>query len=434
MEQTFNGHQMENAGASNLPDTGSSLVGKLRDLDREIDLTLHVGKSPFAGIPESLIAPLLSLFHNRPMSIQDISMEDWGSLFSCPQLHDIAAILYYKMKDLEDPFLPSESVVNSLRNSLLENRAGIFYAKEQLGSLLQMFKKKGVHPVVIKGLSLSHTVYPHASLRPPGNDIDLLVKPEEFLKAREILVSQGYQTDSYRFEILGDLQCEETFHPPKNSHNMRPVDLHWDLHVACGKRNSETSRGIFERSVSVKTADLVFQTMHPVDALVHSAVHLMRNHYRDMKLLWICDIGFLGNRISKEQSWRTVQERSKEWHALLAVQYALKLAAVWTGLGLPEECADFSSWPEPEQTERRAIQNAEAKEDRPDLMLRLLLETAPSFSGKVRLMKNLVFPRKSYVCGLHPPRNRSFLPGAYLLYWQWWIKKLLRIFKGGHLV
>jgi len=432
MEQTFNGHQMENASASNPSDNGRPLIGKLRDLEREMDLTLHVGKSPFAGIPESFIIPLLSLLHNRPMGIQDIPVEDWDRLFSCQQLNGIAAILYYKMKDMEDHFLPSEAIINRLRNSLLENRAGIFYAKEQLGGLLQMFKRKAIHPIVIKGLALAYTVYPHGSLRPPGNDIDLLIKPEEFLQAREIMLAQGYHADSYRFEILRDLQCEETFQPPKNSRNIRPVDLHWDLHVASGKRNSETTRGIFKRSVPVKTPDLVFQTMHPVDTLVHSAVHLMQNHYRDMKLLWICDIGFLGNRISKEQSWKMVQERSQEWNALLAVQNALKLAAAWTGLRLPEGYADFSLWPEPGQTERRAILNVEAKGDRPDVMLRLLLETAPGLSGKMRLMKNLVFPKRSYVCGLHPPLKRWLFPVAYLSYWRWWIKKSLKIFKGGH--
>ena len=434
MEQTFNKHQMENAGDSDPPDNGRSLVGKMRDLEHEMDLALHVGKSPFAGIPDSFVTPLLSLLHNRPAGLQDIPEEDWESLFSCPQLKNIVANLFYKMKDLEDRFLPPERLVDRLRDSLLENRAKIFYAKTQLCGLLQGFKKRAIHPILIKGLALAYTVYPHASLRPSGNDIDLLVKPEEFLQAREILLAQGYHTDSYRFEILRDLQCEETFQPPKNSRNMRPVDLHWDLHVACGKRDSETTRGIFERSIQMKKPDLLFQTMDPVDTLVHSAVHMMRNHYRSMTLLWIFDMGLLGDCISKEQSWRAVQERGKEWNALLSVQYALKLAAAWTGLRLPEGYADFSLWPKPEQTERRAIRNAGAKANRPDIMLRLFLATTPGLSGKVRLAKNLVFPHRSYVSEYYARGKNGSLPGAYLSYWLWWIKKSLGIFKGSHLV
>jgi putative nucleotidyltransferase-like protein len=81
--------------------------------------------------------------------------------------------------------------------------------------LIHTFKEKGIRPLLIKGIALAYTVYPHASLRRPGNDIDLLVTPEEFLQAREVLLAQGYCCDAYRFEILRELQCEETFTPPE---------------------------------------------------------------------------------------------------------------------------------------------------------------------------------------------------------------------------
>jgi hypothetical protein len=413
----------------NSAENAPPLLAELREFEREMESTLHSRKSPFAAIPESLLIPVLSLLHDQPVEVRGIPEKDWETLISHPQLQGIPEILYYRMSARGERFLPSESIVSRLRNQILMNRAEIFHAQKQLGELLQILNQNGIQPLVMKGLALACTAYPHLSLRRPGNDIDLLIKPEEFLRAREVLVAQGYHSESYRFEILKDLQCEETLVPPNGSRNMRPVDLHWELNVASGKRDREITRGIFARSIGVKTPDMAFQTMHPVDALAHSAVHLMRNHYRQMKLLWICDMGFLGDAISKGQGWKTVQERSSQWNVLLAVQYALKLAVAWTGLRLPEGYADFSFWPEPEQTERRAIQRAEAKEDRPDLMLRLLLKSAPGLSGKLRLLKNLVFPDISYVCGLHPPLRSWFFPGAYLSYWQWWIKKSCRSVK-----
>jgi hypothetical protein len=415
--------------SSNPENSGDTLVSALRRLEREMDLTLHGGESLLAGIPGSLVVTLLSLLHEQPVAVQDISEEDWEILFSSPQLQGIPAILYYRMNNLGERFLPCETIVSRLRGKLLANRAQIFHAQKQLAQLLQALKQAGIEPLVMKGLALAHTAYPHPSLRRPGNDIDLLIRPEEFLRAREILLSRGYHSDAYRFEILRDLQCEETFEPPKGSHNLRPVDLHWELNVDCGMRNSETTRGIFARSIWVKRPDLAFQTMHPVDALAHSAIHLMQNHYREMKLSWICDIGFLGNTLQDTKDWETLQKRSGDWNGLLAVQYALKLAVAWTGMRLPEGYADFSLWPEPNQAERQAIQSAEAKEDRPDLMLRLLLKNAPSLSGKLRLLKNLVFPSKRYVCRLHPPRKSWFFPSAYLSYWQWWIQKSTRTVK-----
>ena len=338
--------------SSNPGNSGDTLVSALRRLEREMDLTLHSGKFPFAGIPESLIFFLLSFLHGQPVADQDISEEDWEILFSSPQLQGIPAILYYRMNNLGERFLPCESIVSRLRAQLLANRAKIFHAQKQLAQLLQALKQDGIQPLVMKGLALAYTAYPHPSLRRAANDIDLLIRPEEFLRAREILLSLGYHSDSYRFEILRDLQCEETFEPPKGSRNIRPVDLHWELNVDCGMRNRETTQRIFARSIWVKTQDLTFQAMHPVDALAHSAIHLMQNHYREMKLSWICDIGFLGNTLQDNQDWETLQKRSGDWNGLLAVQYALKLAIAWTGMRLPQGYGDFSLWPEPNQTEK----------------------------------------------------------------------------------
>jgi Uncharacterised nucleotidyltransferase len=218
----------------------------------------------------------------------------------------------------------------------------------------------------------------------------------------------------------------------EGSRNMRPVDLHWALSVACGNRRSETTRGIFGRALSVKTPELIFHTMHPVDALAHSAVHLIQNHSEQMKLLWICDIDFLSGALSQNRDWERLQERSSDWNAMLAVQFALKLAVAWAGLRLPNEYSELSHWPKPQHMEKQAAEKALAKQNRPDIMFRLLLKSAPDLSGKLRLLAKLFFPDRRYFCRLHPPRKSWFFPGAYLSYWQWWLKKSSRTFKRRH--
>ena len=406
-------------------------IAELRKLEYEMALTLPGQESPFAEIPESLKILLLSLLNDRPMDVGEISEKDWEIVFSSQQLQGIPAILYYKTNAMGNGAFPSETIVSCLRDQLLMNRVEIFHAQAQLRKIIRAFVEKGITPLLIKGIALAYTVYPDSSLRRAGNDIDILVKPEEFLQARNILLAQGYSCESYRFEILNELQCEETFWPPNASNNrLKPVDLHWALNVACGKRRDETTRGIFARSISVKTQELVFQTMYPVDALVHGAVHLMQNHLEQMKLLWICDISFLAGALLRNQDWKTLQERSQDWDALLAVQYALKLAVVWAGLRLPEKYSDFSLWPKPQHTEKQEIERALAKQNRPDIMLRLLLQSAPDLSAKLRLLKNLVFPDKEYLLRLDMPGKNRFWPGAYLSYWQGWIKKSRDTFKG----
>jgi hypothetical protein len=269
-------------------------------------------------------------------------------------------------------------------------------------------------------------VYQYPGLRQPGTDIDLLVKREEFLRAREALLSQGYELQAYRFELLKDFQYEEVFYHPQRGKGKWVIEIHWDLHVGCGSARRETVDHLFDRAVEVNTPSMSFRTLNPVDALISGALHMVFSHPYETQLRWVIDTACLAKSLSVPHDWNQLKERCGRWGGRIAVEYALRLAQNWTGLSLPQGFNDFSTWPQADPGERISIDKAIRKKDRPDAMLKLYLETEASLLRRLGLILRLVFPPPGYIRKVHPPRRNCLMPLSYVAYWHTWTSRMVR--------
>jgi hypothetical protein len=71
--------------------------------------------------------------------------------------------------------------------------------ERQLREILDTFGRENISSLVLKGPALAWTVYPDPATRPFA-DIDLLVRPDQYMKARNILNQLGYRSQLDRFE------------------------------------------------------------------------------------------------------------------------------------------------------------------------------------------------------------------------------------------
>ncbi len=367
---------------------------------------------------------LIGLLSGQPMSPNGITAQEWELLLDSLQQNAVFSFLDSRIRGLSPDLRPPETVTSRIRKKALKAHLYAIRREAQLKELIEPLEASGIGVLVVKGLALAYSVYPLPTMRDPGMDIDLLVRPGQYLEARDTLISQGYRPTDYRFELLQGFQFEEVFFPPTNSDYVW-VELQWDLHVTTTSR-AERVDGFFERAVTLDTPLSSFKTMSNIDTLIQAALHLILTHSQDMKLSWILDVAFLARDLREASEWEELQERSRECEARLSVESALFLANYWTGLQIPEAFADFASWPLPSQEEKSMRLAMAEKSGRPDVMLRLYLTAEPGIVRRCKRLLRLIFPPVEYLRRVYGKSSQA-IPLLYITHWKHWTAKAGRI-------
>ena len=150
----------------------------------------------------------------RTLSQQDI---DWGYLIQIGTYHKVLPLLYHSLKTICPEAVPKDVLdllkfhfqVNLLRNKVLS---------KELFRVLELLAKHSIPAIPYKGLELTALAYANLALR-QFNDIDILIRKEDTLKAKKILPFQGYK-------LALDLAWEHHFVHQKTQVT---IDLHQSI-------------------------------------------------------------------------------------------------------------------------------------------------------------------------------------------------------------
>ena len=278
----------------------------------------------------------------------------------------------------------------------------------------------------LRGVALGHQAYPDPALR-PGCDLDLLVLPQDVPRAREVLEGPDYRCLAKRYEVAKDFFRDEDFVHKHDSNRNRVVDLHWsqwELHPFWEGTGEEALKGLFRRAVRIDTSAVSFETLHPVDALVHAAIHLGVIHNRDVRLIWVCDIARLAGLLHEREDWQALQQRSVLWRGRLALEACLKMAQVWCGAQLPEAVRDYTLWPEPTPDEALVWSHA-FRDHWATLLVRQCLTGPLGLKRALGSLLHVLFPDPEIMRHCYPPPRSWLLPLSYVQRWHTWFRELV---------
>ncbi len=377
------------------------------------------------SVPQPLLEYTVSLMTNERARAPDLERKHYEHWLMALRAHSLVPMLYGLVATSPPGCSPPASIRSTMRNAYLREMANEARTSHQLAAIVDALGEAKVDVIVLKGPAFAATLYPQPATRPSA-DLDLLVRPEQFVRAREIFVELGYRSAWRRFEILQHVQNEESLVPVADP-RLREVDLHWDLRFATGYRREGIVGELFERSAIVQASSMKFRALSPIDALVHASVHLIYQHLGSLKLLWIYDIARLAGELTEPEQWRVLQNRSSAWDARAAVQLSVELARMFLDLDPPAGWYDWCAHAPPSETERRAIGASFHRQGKPMYMLKLLLDSTYSPPEKLARLRRLVLPGPQYVRQVHPPRRKWLLPLSYVAYWRSWLSKAQRI-------
>lgn len=188
--------------------------------------------------------------------------------------------------------------------------------------------------LVVKGPVLSEHLYPSPDLR-MYEDLDLLIPPNSFERAVDALREGGSPLLDRNWALTrADTRGQLHFQLPMGT----LADVHWHLLNRENVRDGFqiTTDDLFERSREVHVGGRSVRTLHPVDTLLHVALHAALSG--GDRLIWLKDIERA--LVVDRPPWDDVIERARAWKAGRSIAITLNRARRSLGAPVPGDVLD----------------------------------------------------------------------------------------------
>ena len=258
---------------------------------------------------------------------------DWDCLLEMAQEHGMTSLLYWNLNATCPEAVP-EASLERLRSRFHKVARYNVYMAGELLKLLDLFETHGISVVPFKGPAFAESVYGSLVLRRQSVDLDVLVHQQDVLKAKELLLSQGYRPGEKwtprQEAVLLRASHEYTFvHDEKRV----KVEVHWRITSKYFSFPLE-SEGLWERLRPGSLGGKEVMAFSPEDLLLilcaHGTVHLWQ------LLELICGVAELVGA-NKGLDWDQVTLEARELGGERMLFLGLFLADDLLGAPLPDE-------------------------------------------------------------------------------------------------
>lgn len=190
--------------------------------------------------------------------------------------HGVAALVWQNITDLG----LAESVPDQER-SLLENIrfktiARVSYITSEAAEVVAELEKEGIRALLLKGLALEHSVYGSRGLR-QMSDADLLVAPEDALRAQKILVKAGFVSRPVKSSLYRHIILDLGNHLPELHRNGISVDMH---HRLFGPEGAEIVKRALEKPETISISGRTYYVLPPGIALLGLVSHIFKHEVK----------------------------------------------------------------------------------------------------------------------------------------------------------
>ncbi len=255
---------------------------------------------------------------------------DWAYLLRTALRHGVMPLLYRNLNSTHPEAIP-ETFLGHLRDLFRENALRNLFLTAELYRIISLFEAHAIPAVPLRGPTLTAYLYGNLALR-QFNDLDILVRSHDVTKARELLISHGYQPE---FNLTGKqekafINCcvTRTF---TGGNGRVFIELHWAVtprYFSFTPDFEHIWRRIGHVSLSGNTIPATVSEDLLLLLCIHGASHAWE------RLTWICDLAELF-RVHKAMDWRLVIEQAAKLGIRRMLFVGLYLANNLLGATLP---------------------------------------------------------------------------------------------------
>jgi hypothetical protein len=251
------------------------------DLLRSVKLLLLLSRTEFSAEERRLITG------------ESKSFTTWQLFASLAVRHGVAALVWQNIADLDLAARVPETERTLLEGLRFKSIARVAWITEAAAGVTALLDREGIRVVLLKGLALEHTVYGSRGLR-QMSDADLLVAPADVLKARDILMREGFRSMPLKSPLYRHLILDLGNHLPELRRGGVSVDLHYRLF---GPEGATMVAEAIADARSIGAGREHFRVLPPLTAFLALVGHIWKHEIKgEFQLrLWV-DIFLLLNK------------------------------------------------------------------------------------------------------------------------------------------
>ena len=229
---------------------------------------------------------------------------DWEYLFLLARRHAVLPLLYLQLERHASDLVPPENL-RLLKQHYLENSARNTLLTAELCRLIDLFGGAAIEAIPYKGPLLGLVAYGDFKLR-RFVDLDVIVKKTDVLKARQILLDEGYIPAKALSLNQQELLLRTQHNMQFTGDNRRLIfELHWEVapHLFASSVDAES---LWQNLETIDLNGTQVEALSPEDLLFSLCVHGSRHLWE--RLSWICDVAELIKR--HQFNWTALMERA----------------------------------------------------------------------------------------------------------------------------
>lgn len=283
-----------------------------------------------------IITDIISYSGNREKIKQKILLDsiDWLSVVEIANTHFLTASLYYSLldKDLLN-FIEDEELLTYLEQIYIINRDRNQKIIEQSKEIAEILVNKDIKPVFLKGAaSLFQNDYTDVGMR-FLSDIDFCVFENDFIKAKEQLLSLGYVPN-----ITEGIDIEKHHHWWSMHHANWDVAIELHRYILTYPYSSiipckETN---YQKSKNYTNIFLLTPTYRLLHAYIHSEIVDRHYYNKTINLRQLYEMAILLQKYKHEIDWIVIEKVLKVNHLNKKFNHTMNLIIKLFHIEIPE--------------------------------------------------------------------------------------------------
>ncbi len=199
-----------------------------------------------------------------------MTVTDWQYFSYLANRHGIAALISHNLERHKLlPGIPEETVEYLKGTNMLSLSRNIFNVAS-MSEVLLLFDRENIKTILLKGLALELTVYGMTGLR-QMSDVDIFIVREQCLKARKILMDNGFLSLPVKSAIHRVIMADTGKHLPSLTRGGFTVEIHNKLF---GGKDDLLTRKFFESSYVIELRGEKVWIPEPQLLFLHLVRHL----------------------------------------------------------------------------------------------------------------------------------------------------------------
>jgi hypothetical protein len=291
--------------------------------------------------------------------------------------------------------------------------------RQEIASTLSELASAGVHPILLKGTALAYSVYNRPSSRPRG-DTDLMIRRDDVDTVRQSMGTRGYSSTLYCDGEFLFCQFEMSRQDGWGVHHA--FDFHWKISTQSQFADLLSYDELAAQAMAVPALGPDARAHGRVHALLLTLVHPAMHHRNERRALWAYDAYLLLSGLQLNEFDELVELALAKGVAAIVASEMAYAAALW---GTPVPSGVRERLRRVGTVEPSAAYLSPGRQWRHELASNL--RGLPSWSSRLRLIREVLFPSPAYMRRSFAPggsANGALLPALYVL----------RLIRGGRML